>query len=81
LTRCSLLGHRFRFTSEGATLRWVCARGCGAGGDKSYTTAQEAARYARAFDREDRQQLGRNAPLVESGAGGRERSGAIPLAM
>jgi hypothetical protein len=64
LTRCSLLGHRFRFTSEGVTLRWVCARGCGAGGDKSYPTAQEAARYARAFDREGRQQLGRNAPLV-----------------
>jgi hypothetical protein len=64
LTRCSLLGHRFRFTNEGATLRWVCARGCGAGGGKSYPTAQEAARYARAFDRDGRQQLGRNAPLV-----------------
>ncbi|HKP91677.1 MAG TPA: hypothetical protein VJT75_17045 [Thermoleophilaceae bacterium] len=63
MTRCSLLGHRFRFTSEGAKLRWVCARGCGAGGEKCYPTAQDAARYARAFDREDRQQLGRNAPL------------------
>jgi hypothetical protein len=64
LRRCALLGHRFRFTSDGATLRWVCARGCGAGGDKRYPTAAEAARYARAFDREDRHELGRRAPLV-----------------
>jgi hypothetical protein len=64
LRRCALLGHRFRFTSDGATLRWVCARGCGAGGDKRYATAADAARYARAFDREDRHELGRRAPLV-----------------
>jgi hypothetical protein len=62
--RCALLGHRFRFTSEGATLRWVCARGCGTGGYKGYPTAADAARYAREFDREDRQELGRRAPLV-----------------
>jgi hypothetical protein len=64
LRRCSLLGHRFRFTSEGNTLRWACARGCGAGGEKRYPAAADAARYAREFDREDRQQLGRRAPLV-----------------
>jgi hypothetical protein len=64
LRRCSLLGHRFRFTSEGNTLRWTCARGCGAGGEKRYPTAEHAARYARAFDREDREELGRRAPLV-----------------
>jgi hypothetical protein len=64
LSRCAVLGHRFRFTSEGVTLRWVCARGCGAGGDKRYPTAADAARYARAFDREDRHELGRRAPLV-----------------
>jgi hypothetical protein len=59
-----MLGHRFRFTSEGETLRWACARGCGAGGEKRYPTAEDAARYARAFDREDREELGRRAPLV-----------------
>jgi hypothetical protein len=64
LRRCSLLGHRFRFTSEGNTLRWACARGCGAGGEKRYPAAEDAARYACAFDREDRHELGRRAPLV-----------------
>jgi hypothetical protein len=59
-----MLGHRPRFTSEGETLRWACARGCGAGGEKRYPTAEDAARYARAFDREDREELGRRAPLV-----------------
>ena len=43
---------------------WECERGCGAGGSKDYATAQEAARYASAFDREDRTDLGRRAPLV-----------------
>jgi hypothetical protein len=61
---CRLLGHRFRFAAEGATLSWSCAR-CGAvGGTKTYASAEEAARYARAFDREDREDLGRRAPLV-----------------
>jgi hypothetical protein len=45
-------------------MRWDCARGCGAGGSKRYPTAQEAKRYATAFDREDRDDLGRRAPLV-----------------
>jgi hypothetical protein len=58
------LGHRFRFTSDGEVMRWECARGCGAGGEKRYATATEAAQYARAFDREDRDDLGRRAPLV-----------------
>ncbi len=43
---------------------WECGRGCGAGGRKEYATAADAARYARAFDREDRDDLGRRAPLV-----------------
>jgi hypothetical protein len=64
LSRCSVLGHRFRFTSDGDTMRWTCARGCGEGGEKRYPTAEDAARYARAFDREDRDDLGRRAPLV-----------------
>ena len=44
-------------------MRWACERGCGAGGSKEYATVAEAARYAAAFDREDRQDLGRRAPL------------------
>ncbi|GAA1434445.1 hypothetical protein GCM10009601_58900 [Streptomyces thermospinosisporus] len=42
---------------------WHCARGCGAEGSKRYPTARDAERYARAFDREDRADLGRRAPL------------------
>jgi len=60
---CRLLGHRFRFNSDGPTMRWACERGCGAGGEKRYATADDAARYARALDREDRQDLGRRAPV------------------
>lgn len=43
---------------------WECARCGAAGGEKTYGSADEAARYARAFDREDRDDLGRRAPLV-----------------
>ena len=45
-------------------MRWQCARGCGAGGEKRYATAEEAARYAAGLDREDREDLGRHAPLI-----------------
>jgi hypothetical protein len=62
--RCRLLGHRFRFTSDGDTMRWSCRRGCGAGGSKRYASPEDAARYASALDREDRSDLGRRAPLV-----------------
>jgi hypothetical protein len=61
---CRLLGHRYRFASEGRTMRWSCERGCGAVGAKEYASAAEAARYASAFDREDRSELGRRAPLL-----------------
>jgi hypothetical protein len=64
MLRCRLLGHRFRFTNEGDVMRWRCERGCDAGGEKRYATADDAQRYARAFDREDREDLGRRAPLV-----------------
>jgi hypothetical protein len=60
---CSLLGHRFRFRADGATMRWDCARGCGAGGSKRYESEADARHYAAAFDREDRADLGRRAPL------------------
>ena len=44
-------------------MRWKCER-CGTrGGEKVYPTAAEATRYAEAFDREDRDDLGRRAPL------------------
>jgi hypothetical protein len=45
-------------------MRWTCQRGCGAGGSKRYPSAAAAARYAVAFDHEDREDLGRRAPLV-----------------
>lgn len=60
---CRLLGHRYRFWSDGNTLHWRCERECGAGGQKRYPTADDARRYAAAFDREDRDDLGRRAPL------------------
>ena len=43
---------------------WECSRGCGAGGRKTYPSTADAARYTRAFDREDRSDLGRRAPLI-----------------
>jgi hypothetical protein len=45
-------------------MRWACERGCGAGGEKTYASSADAARYAQAFDCEDRRDLGRRAPLV-----------------
>jgi hypothetical protein len=61
---CRVLGHRYRFTSEGETMRWACDReDCDAGSSKRYATAAEAARFAAAFDVEDRRELGRRAPL------------------
>lgn len=62
--RCRISGHRFRFTADGDTMTWHCARDCGAGGAKRYPNAADAARYAAALDREDRVDLGRRAPLV-----------------
>jgi len=62
--RCRLTGHRHRFVAERETMVWRCER-CGtAGGSKTYPSAADARRYAAAFDREDRSDLGRRAPLV-----------------
>jgi hypothetical protein len=44
-------------------MRWTCGR-CGAGGSKEYESATEAARYAAAFDSEDRDEVGRRAPFL-----------------
>jgi hypothetical protein len=61
---CRIFGHRYRFRAEGPTMSWACGR-CGVlGGEKMYETAAEAERYARAFDREDRADLGKRAPLI-----------------
>jgi hypothetical protein len=61
---CRVLGHRHRFRADGRTMTWACERCGGAGGSKTYATADEAALYARGFDREDREDLGRRAPLI-----------------
>jgi hypothetical protein len=64
MLRCRLLGRRFRFSTEAETMVWRCARGCGAGGSKRYESAEQAERYARSLDREDREDLGRRARLL-----------------
>jgi hypothetical protein len=60
---CRVLGHRPRFWAEGTTLRWECDRDCTEGGSREYETAADAERYARALDREDRDDLGRRSIL------------------
>jgi hypothetical protein len=60
---CRVFGHRWRFTADDATMRWECERDCGAGGEKHYDSAEDAGRYARAFDRQDRSDIGRR-PLL-----------------
>lgn len=61
-----MFGHRYRFSATGAVMRWECQRGCGAGAgaSKTYPSPAAARHYASAFDREDRDQLGRRAPLL-----------------
>jgi hypothetical protein len=61
---CRLLGHRYRFVADGATMRWTCERCGSAGGEKTYDSTDDAARFPAAFDREDRSDLGRRAPLI-----------------
>jgi hypothetical protein len=51
-----------RFWADGETMRWECER-CGTGGEKAYASAADARRYATAFDREDRDELGRRSPF------------------
>lgn len=60
---CRVFGHRMRFSAEGATMRWECGRECGERGEKGYGSPEQARRYARAFDREDREDTGRR-PLL-----------------
>jgi hypothetical protein len=60
---CRILGHRPRFWAEDNTMIWECERGCGMRGRKVYDSEADAARYAAAFDREDRDDVGRR-PLL-----------------
>lgn len=60
---CRVLGHRIRFGVDGTTMRWACERCGGAGGEKTYPTADEAARYATAFDRRDSARAGEHPTL------------------
>ena len=64
MLRCTVFGHRYRFTSEGITMRWTCERCATPGGAKEYGSAEEAARFASAFDREDRDEIGKRAPFL-----------------
>ena len=43
-------------------MRWACDR-CGDGGSKRYASAEDAQRYARAFDQRDAEKLGKR-PLL-----------------
>jgi hypothetical protein len=61
--RCRIFGHRPRFWAEDRTMVWECDRGCGMRGEKTYGSGVDAARYAAAFDREDRDDVGRR-PLL-----------------
>ncbi len=60
---CRVLGHAYRFEAKGATMRWACER-CGEdGGSKTYASAADAQRYARALDRRDAEDVGKR-PLL-----------------
>ena len=61
--RCKLLGHQVSFWTEGETMHWGCERDCAFGGTKTYADAATARRYAEAFDRNERDDLGKRAPL------------------
>jgi hypothetical protein len=45
-------------------MHWHCERSCGVRGSKTYDSPAAARCYARAFDREDRDDIGRRGPLV-----------------
>jgi hypothetical protein len=64
LLACRVLGHRYRFRADGAVMTWKCQRCCAPGGAKAYASPAAARRFAAALDREDRDDLGRRAPLI-----------------
>lgn len=58
MNACRLFGHRWTFWRDGATVRWRCDRGCGAGGARAYATPREAVRHLRHYTREPRPPVG-----------------------
>ena len=63
MVRCRVFGHNWRFRAEGPTLHWHCERGCGAGDEKTYDSAERASRYARHFNRKGSSSLGTRFPI------------------
>lgn len=61
---CRIFGHRPEFHADGPTMRWACDRCGAAAGSKTYASAAEAARYAKAFNRRDSDDLGKRAPVL-----------------
>ncbi|WP_431236770.1 hypothetical protein ACQ86B_17790 [Mycolicibacterium aichiense] len=61
---CRMLGHRMVFTNDGPVLHFHCERGCGTTGYKTYPSEAHAARYSKAFNRRDSDDLGKRAPLI-----------------
>ena len=51
---CRVFGCRWRFGAEGRVLSWWCERGCPSGGEKTYASAEDAARMAAVLDHEPR---------------------------
>jgi hypothetical protein len=51
---CRVMGHHWRFSAEGRTLRWDCTRCAARGGAKEYDSPQLARHYAQAFESEPR---------------------------
>lgn len=61
---CRVFGHQPVFRAEGRTMRWACARCKEAGGAKRYASADDARRYAAAFNKRDADDMGKRAPLI-----------------
>ena len=61
---CRVFGHDFVFATDGVTMHWSCARGCGAGGAKVYAVEADARRYAEAFNAERERPVGHRGPLI-----------------
>ena len=60
---CRVFGHDFVFRTMDNQMLWECSR-CPAGADKTYATAVEAQRLAKAFNVRDNADLGKRAPLI-----------------
>ncbi|MFV9636788.1 DUF1660 family phage protein [Mycobacterium neumannii] len=61
---CSIFGHNPTFRADGRIMRWKCERCGDAQGAKEYATADDARRYAKAFNKRDTDDLGKRAPLL-----------------